>query len=60
MRPSQPPPADPELRPLVTLPHLKDVAACRRAREIKTGSRTILSYLLSPLLRYRHETLRER
>ena len=28
--------------------------------EIKTGSRTILSYLLSPLLRYRHETLRER
>jgi len=28
--------------------------------EIKTGSRTILSYLLSPLLRYRNETLRER
>jgi hemolysin D len=28
--------------------------------EIKTGSRKILSYLLSPLLRYRHETLRER
>jgi hemolysin D len=28
--------------------------------EIKTGSRTILSYLLSPLLRYRKETLRER
>jgi hemolysin D len=28
--------------------------------EIKTGSRTILSYLLSPLLRYRQETLRER
>jgi hemolysin D len=28
--------------------------------EIKTGSRTILSYLLSPLLRYRHEILRER
>jgi hemolysin D len=26
--------------------------------EIKTGSRTILSYLLSPLLRYRQETLR--
>ena len=28
--------------------------------EITTGSRTILSYLLSPLLRYRQETLRER
>lgn len=28
--------------------------------EIRTGSRTILSYLMSPLLRYRHETLRER
>jgi hemolysin D len=28
--------------------------------EIRTGSRTILSYLLSPLLRYRQETLRER
>lgn len=28
--------------------------------EIKTGSRNILSYLLSPLLRYRQETLRER
>jgi len=28
--------------------------------EIKTGSRTILTYLLSPLLRYRQETLRER
>jgi hemolysin D len=28
--------------------------------EIKTGSRNILSYLLSPLRRYRHETLRER
>jgi hemolysin D len=28
--------------------------------EIKTGSRTIISYLLSPLLRYRQETLRER
>jgi hemolysin D len=28
--------------------------------EIKTGSRTVISYLLSPLLRYRHETLRER
>src|SRR5215471_3689694 len=28
--------------------------------EIKTGSRSIISYLLSPLLRYRHESLRER
>jgi len=28
--------------------------------EIKTGSRTMLSYLLSPLLRYRQEVLRER
>ena len=28
--------------------------------EIKTGSRTILSYLLSPLLRYQQEVLRER
>jgi hemolysin D len=28
--------------------------------EIKTGSRMILSYLLSPILRYRQETLRER
>ena len=28
--------------------------------ETKSGSRTILSYLLSPLLRYRQETLRER
>src|SRR5215470_4123850 len=28
--------------------------------EIKTGSRTILSYLLSPLLRYREDALRER
>jgi hemolysin D len=28
--------------------------------EIKTGSRMILDYLLSPLLRYRQETLRER
>jgi hemolysin D len=28
--------------------------------EIKTGSRRILSYLLSPLLRYRQQTLRER
>jgi hemolysin D len=28
--------------------------------EIKTGSRTILDYLLSPLRRYRQEILRER
>ena len=28
--------------------------------EIKTGSRRIISYLLSPVLRYRQETLRER
>ena len=28
--------------------------------EIKTGSRTVMSYLLSPLLRYRQEMLRER
>ena len=28
--------------------------------EIKTGSRTIISYLLSPLQRYRHDILRER
>src|SRR5262249_39175036 len=26
--------------------------------EIKTGSRTVISYLLSPLLRYKHESLR--
>lgn len=28
--------------------------------EIKTGSRTVLSYLLSPLLRFKQESLRER
>ena len=28
--------------------------------EIKTGARRIMSYLLSPLLRYKQETLRER
>jgi hemolysin D len=28
--------------------------------EIRTGSRTILSYLLSPLQRYRHDIMRER
>ena len=27
---------------------------------VKTGSRTVLTYLLSPLLRYRQESLRER
>jgi hemolysin D len=28
--------------------------------EIKTGSRSVLSYLLSPLVRYKHDSLRER
>ena len=28
--------------------------------EIKTGARTVLTYLLSPILRYGHDTLRER
>ncbi|MEJ6910834.1 hypothetical protein [Bradyrhizobium diazoefficiens] len=28
--------------------------------EIKTGARRIISYLLSPLARYRKESLRER
>lgn len=28
--------------------------------EIKTGSRRVIEYVLSPLLRYRHESLRER
>jgi hemolysin D len=28
--------------------------------EIKTGSRTVISYLLSPLIRYKQESLRER
>jgi len=28
--------------------------------EIKTSSRTVLSHLLSPLMRYRHGSLRER
>ena len=28
--------------------------------EIKTGSRRIISYLLSPLIRYKQEMLRER
>jgi hemolysin D len=30
------------------------------AVEVKTGSRSILSYLLSPLVRYKHDSLRER
>ncbi len=28
--------------------------------EIKTGSRTVISYLLSPIMRYRHDSLHER
>jgi hemolysin D len=28
--------------------------------EIKTGERSVLSYILSPIMRYKHETLRER
>ncbi|TPM07082.1 HlyD family type I secretion periplasmic adaptor subunit [Mesorhizobium sp. B2-3-11] len=28
--------------------------------EVKTGSRTLMNYLLSPLLRYEHDSLRER
>ena len=28
--------------------------------EIKTGSRRLIEYLLSPVMRYRHESLRER
>ncbi len=28
--------------------------------EIKTGSRRIISYLLSPMLTYRHDAMRER
>jgi hemolysin D len=28
--------------------------------EIKTGSRSIISYLMSPLLKYRQDALRER
>ncbi|RXH11886.1 hypothetical protein [Bradyrhizobium guangzhouense] len=31
----------------------------RVTAEIRTGSRTILGYLLSPLQRYRHEITRE-
>ncbi len=28
--------------------------------EIKTGSRSMISYLLSPVLKYKHDSLRER
>jgi hemolysin D len=28
--------------------------------EIKTGSRRLIEYILSPLMRYKQETLRER
>jgi hemolysin D len=28
--------------------------------EVKTGERAVISYLLSPLMRYRQESLRER
>ena len=28
--------------------------------EIKTGERRVIEYLLSPILRYRHNSLRER
>jgi hemolysin D len=28
--------------------------------EIKTGERHVISYLLSPFMRYRHEALQER
>ena len=28
--------------------------------EIKTGSRRIIDYLLSPIARYKHESMRER
>ena len=28
--------------------------------EIKTGQRRVIEYLLSPLLRYRHEAIREK
>ena len=30
------------------------------ATETKTGQRTVIDYLLSPLMRYRHERLSER
>jgi hemolysin D len=28
--------------------------------EIKTGERSVLSYLLSPILKYKHESMHER
>jgi hemolysin D len=28
--------------------------------EVKTGSRRIIEYILSPLMRYKHESMRER
>ena len=28
--------------------------------EIRTGSRAVISYLLSPLMRYKHDSMRER
>jgi hemolysin D len=28
--------------------------------EVETGERSVLSYLLSPILKYKHESLRER
>ena len=28
--------------------------------EIKTGQRRVIEYVLSPILRYRHDSLRER
>ena len=28
--------------------------------EIRTGARTVISYLLSPIMRYKHDILRER
>jgi hemolysin D len=40
---------------LVNLPPGMAVTA-----EIKSSSRTVISYLLSPLIRYKHESLRER
>jgi hemolysin D len=30
------------------------------SREIKTGSRRVIEYVLSPLLRYKQEAMRER
>jgi hemolysin D len=39
---------------------LKLTAGMASTVEIRTGSRRIISYLLSPLMRYAHESLRER